>query len=325
MENYDVRVVCIDARGDVEGRYLADAFHTVPTAHQPGYLLAMRRIARQEGVDVILPQTTAETVVLSQNKEYFEDIGVKVAVSDAEAVRVANDKGLLMEVAKEVGVPVPEFYRPKSWMELTADAAKLGYPRNKVVVKPTVSNGMRGLRIVTPEKWTVARFLSEKPSGTEISLDQLGDILCRGEWPEILVSEFLPGAEYTVDMFSGGPYRLAIPRRRVRVRDGITTRAQVELSENFHGDKLVDWSKKLGGKLGLKYCYGFQFREGLRGMRLLECNPRIQGGSVTAKLSGANIIMGAVLVALGEDADFGWHVKDGTVMQRYWGFIRGGR
>ena len=322
--HYDVRVVCTDARGDVEGRYLADAFHQVPHAHELEYLSAMRRIALQEGVDVILPQTTAETAVLSQNKGYFEEKGVKVAVSDAEAVRVANDKGLLMDVAKEIGVPIPEYYRPKSWMELTADAARLGYPRNKIVVKPRVSNGMRGLRIVTEEKWDVTRFLSEKPSGVEISLNQLSEILCRGEWPEILVMSYLPGPEYTVDAFSGGPYLLAIPRRRAKIRDGITTRAVVDfgLSEGSYGSSLIEWSKKLGKRLGLKYCYGFQFKEGTDGVpRLLEANPRIQGGMAVVAMAGANIIMGAVLVALGQDYDFGWHVLDGTVGQRYWGMI----
>ena len=322
---YDVRVVCTDATSDVEGRYLADAFHLVRHANAPDYLSAMRRIAQQEGVDVILPQTTAETAALSQSKEYFEEKGVKVAVSDAEAVRVANDKGLLMDVAKEIGVPIPEYYRPKSWMELTADAARLGYPRNKIVVKPRVSNGMRGLRIVTEEKWDVTRFLSEKPSGVEISLNQLGEILCRGEWPEILVMSYLPGQEYTVDAFSGGPYLLAIPRRRAKIRDGITTRAVVDfgLSGDSCGSTLIEWSKKLGERLGLKYCYGFQFKEGTDGVpRLLEANPRIQGGMAVTAMAGANIIMGAVLVALGQDHDdFGWHVLDGTVGQRYWGMI----
>jgi len=85
----------------------------------------------------------------------------------------------------------------------------------------------------------------------------------------------------------------------------------------------MEWSKKLGKRLGLKYCYGFQYKKGAADgvPKILECNPRVQGGMAVVALAGANIIMGAVLVALGQDCDFGWHVKDGTVMQRYWGMI----
>lgn len=295
-----VRVIGVDIESDIAGQYLVDTFFTVPPPESPAYVPAMRRICAQESVAVILPQTTREIVALSEERDEFSRAGIGVMVSDACVIRIANDKWELISKAKEIGLPCPATFLARSEEELITCALDLGYPQRPVAVKPPVSNGMRGVRILTSGHWNVSRFLAEKPSGLEISLDDLLCIFRRGPgWPEMIVMEYLPGAEYTVDAFRGATLEIALPRLREAVRSGITFRS----SSEFRGD-IREQSLCLAQRLGLRFVFGFQFKLDAKGVpKILECNPRIQGTMVASAFSGANLIWFGVKELLGEPVE----------------------
>jgi len=215
-------------------------------------------------------------------------------------------------------VPYPAFYLSDSKDSLIKAVKLLGYPERKVVVKPRVSNGMRGLRILTKEPWDVQRFLNMKPEGVQISLDALIDILSIGNWPELLVTEYLPGPEYTIDVFRGKHGSVVIPRLREAIRSGITFDATVDLRSD-----LIDYSKKLAESLNLLYCFGFQFKLSAENIpKLLESNPRVQGTMVIDVFTGFNVIYYSVREALGKPVmvdDF--DLKSEIKFKRYWGGI----
>jgi len=318
-DGIQTRIVACDARDEVVGKYLADAFYVVPPAHHPEFLKEVLRIARKEGVDVILPQVTRELAIFARGRHYFEDQGIAVAVASNETIAYANDKWHLSEVAKQINVPVPESILVNSHHEIENAARLLGYPQNKVVVKPRFSHGQRGFRILTEERWNADRFFNEKPDATEISLQNLLAILQHGSWSGLIVQEHLPGEEYTVDVFYGHRTALAIPRMREELRSGITFKARVVLRED-----LINYSLALAQALDLKYAFGFQFKLDANGTpKLLECNPRVQGTMVAATLAGVNVIWYAVREALGEAVqpeELG-KPANGMRLLRYWGGI----
>ena len=155
-------VITTDTRDDVVGKYLSDKFYEVPPPEDDTYIPMLQEIARKERVNVIIPQTTREIGVLSENKEKFINLGIAVIVSSAKSIRVANDKFLLLEKAKQIGTPYPDYYLANSRDSLIWAVESLGYPGKKVIVKPRTSNGMRGLRILTEEPWNVQKFLNEE-------------------------------------------------------------------------------------------------------------------------------------------------------------------
>ena len=311
-----VHIVGVDLDMDAVGRYLADAFHTVPSPESPTYLSALRSVCHRQDIDLVLPQTTREIDVLAQHREAFEREGVRVLVSGAEAVRRANDKGEVLRTFESLGLPVPAWHRAKTEGEVAAAAKALGYPERPVVVKPPVSNGMRGLRILREAAWDAERFLAEKPSGVEISLDTLLAILRRGDaQPELLVTEYLPGPEYSVDAFRGAHVEVALPRRRDVIRSGISFTTTL-LPERHD---LAEPTLRAAEALGLEYAFGFQFKEDADGVpRVLECNPRVQGTMVASLFGGFNPIWLSVREALG-DAPRVAPARRNAVFQRYWG------
>src|SRR5208283_5572463 len=123
-------------------------------------------LVQREDVKVIIPQTTREIVTLSQHKDHFNNLGSGVIVSEYKCLTEANDKFTLLARAKEIGIPYPSFVLTQSEAEFVTAVKSFGYPENKVVIKPPVSNGMRGLRILSSDPWNVKRFLNEKPDGS---------------------------------------------------------------------------------------------------------------------------------------------------------------
>lgn len=313
-----VRVVACDMREDAVGKYLADVFYVVPPGKDPNFVSALLDIAEREHVSVILPQVTDELLALASNIEKFLAKGINIAVSSETSIKRANDKWLVLEAAKSCGVPIPHSVLTRSAETLVESVRALGYPEKRVVVKPRVSSGLRGLRVLSNKTWDVMRFLNEKPEPMEISLEELLSILHKGEWPELIVQEYLPGPEYTVDVFRGRCGAIAIPRLRKEIRSGITFRAQVELRENLQSLAL-----RLADELELKYAFGFQFKLSEEGIpKVLECNPRIQGTMITAVFAGCNVIWWAVKEALAEEILLPEKVKaDGLQFMRYWGGI----
>ena len=315
--NFDgrkIRTIGTDTKGYVVGKYLCDNFYKVPNPSEDSFIPELLKICEKEEVDVVLPQTTDELFKLAESSKEFKKINTKVAISSKSAIELSNNKHELMKISKKLGLPTAKFHLVNNSSDLEKYAGELGWPSKPVVVKPPVSSGMRGLRIIDEKFDRKNSFYSEKPTDVYLKLDEFKEIV--GEkFPELLLMEFLPGKEYSVDILKANTTTI-VPRSRDLIRTGITFNGTVEKNE-----QIIDTSAKLSEKIGLKYAFGFQFKLDENGTpKIIECNPRIQGTMVLSTLAGANIIYGAVKHALGEDVpDF--EIKWGTRLLRYWGGI----
>jgi carbamoyl-phosphate synthase large subunit len=272
-------------------------------------------------VDVVLPQTTREIGYLVGVRQQLADQGIPLAAPEQHAVDVGNNKLLLLEAMSQVPSLqpfVPAFQLTTTRDQLAAAAAAFGYPQRPVVVKPCVSNGMRGFRILKDDAWDLARFLAEKPSGSEIGLDELLKICRTGQkWPELLVMEHLGGAEYSVDAFVDTRLRIAVPRLRRVIRSGISFENSIELRSD-----LIEATLGTADHLGLTSAFGLQFKLDEHDRpKVLECNPRVQGTMVASYFAGVNILWLAVCDALGRDAGGPPPELKPAEFIRYWGGV----
>ena len=211
-------------------------------------------------------------------------------------------------------IPVGKFVQINNRKDLITEAEKLGWPENKIVVKPPSSNGSRGVRIIDESINQKDMFFNEKPTSLYTSLRNLKNLL-GNKFPVLILTEFLPGIEYTVDIFNNTPV-IAIPRKREQIKSGITFRAVLEQKK-----EIINFSKKLTDVLNLDFCVGLQFKMDEKNVpKILECNPRVQGTMVLSTLAGANIIYSSVKKVMGEkipEFDINW----GTSFIRYWGGV----
>lgn len=314
-----VRVIGADARPDVVGKYIMDEFSVVPRASERSFIPSLLTLARRHSVNVVLPQVTAELAPLAEARIQFEAAGIAVAVSTAESIRRANSKLEVIRAAKALGVPTPRFYTASDRAQLQTAAHALGYPDRPVVVKPLSSSGMRGFRVLTSRPWDMDRFLSERPDGVELRLDELLSILPDGRFPELLVTDYLSGNEYSVDVYRGARASVAIPRIRQEIRSGITFKSLIDRRSD-----LVDYSILLARSLDLRLAFGFQFKLDDDGTpKILECNPRVQGTMIASALAGFNLIYYAVLESMGIEVSnpMPGDIKNGLRLIRYWGAV----
>ncbi|KKL05096.1 hypothetical protein LCGC14_2609450, partial [marine sediment metagenome] len=266
-------------------------------------------VCQRNDVDLVIPQTTREVGVLGNSLTSFAEQGSRIMASP-NAARV-NSKASLIEVMEFSPSGLSVVFSVEG---LRVAAELHGYPNRSVVVKPAYSSGSRGVRIVTPEPWNVERFLSEKPSGLECDLESLSDMLACGAFPELLVMEYLPGPEYSVDCFRGEHVQIAVPRIRTAMRDGISTDTTI-----VDEPEMARHALAIAEQLGLTGVYGVQFKANAEGVPcLLEVNPRVQGTMAASVLAGANVIWMGVREVLGEPVTEMPTVRVGTRCVRHW-------
>ncbi len=315
----EVKIVVADARDDVPGKYMSDAFYTIPKANSPMFLSSIEEIIKKEKINVILPQVTRELPVFSSSKDRLESLGVKVIVQNMETLEKANNKFELLKTAEKIGYRQGKYRLVRSKEELISFSEEIGYPSKPFVVKLPTSNGMRGLRIITHRKLSLESFINEKPRGEYATLEEVLGLFDMGRL-EVLAMEYYPGKEYTIDVYRSPISKkvIAIPRTRDVIRTGITFEGTIEKNE-----RLIKISEALSKILDLQYMFGFQFKQDENGEpRILECNPRVQGTMVASVMAGANLIAWGVAEALGKKIDLSYvKIKWGMKFKRYWGGI----
>ena len=114
-----------------------------------------------------------------------------------------------------------------------------------------------------------------------------------------VISEFLPGEEYTVDCVSNGDGALlhAAPRRRMRVKGGISVRTEPACAD----PGLREMAAAIAGELRLRGAWFFQARRDREGVpKLLEVAPRIAGSMALSRVRG-NVLQLRAREALAAD------------------------
>lgn len=278
--------------------------HIVPAASDPNFISSMLEICSAQKISLILPLVTMELFEFSKNRHLFEEKGIKVLVSDYETLRVLNNKAELLKHLQNTGIAHPKFSIVKDVDALVAEIFEIGYPEKPVVIKPSVGNGSRGIRILDPDVDGYELLFNKKPSSLYSSLDEIRVAIGEKPIPEMVVSEYLPGDELTIDaIVNNGSILELMIRTRESMRSGISTSGR--FIENQEVDAYVSAIiesldiKTLVGNIG------FQVKQSEAGdFLLLESNPRIQGTSVAALGCGVNLPSIAVNAALGNHLEY---------------------
>jgi carbamoyl-phosphate synthase large subunit len=309
----DVYIVGVDMDPNAYGFALVDDHEVVPRGDDPEYVPAMSSLAERIDADVVLPLCTAELQPLAEAREEFD---ATVMVSAPDRLAIANDKaGLYGFLASDGFESAPDFRRTGTREAFVDAVHDLGYPENPVCFKPPVASGMRGFRVLDETANDLDAFLNEKPGAATTTLDDVMHVLDSGdEFPELVVMEYLPGEEYSVDVLAmDGDVGAVVPRSRARTRAGISFEGTVE-----HREDLIEEAAGICEALGLEYNVNVQFKMAADGTpKVIEINPRVAGTIVMCVGAGANLPYMAVKYALGEDVpepDVAW----GTRMVRYW-------
>jgi len=310
-----IRIVTTDMNPESYGLFVAERGYVVPPGASTEYIPRMLEIAEKEEVDVLLPLSTYELMPLSKNKAKFERVGTKVMVSDPKPLEIAINKGKLYEFLRKKEIPTPDAIMVNSLAEFERAVFKLGYPDVPVCVKPQISKGGRGFRILKKDVDKVDLLINYKPDNTITTLEDIISILeIANPFPKLVVMEYLPGKEYSVDLLvKEGEPLITIPRSRDLTKLGISFIGTVEDNKEIR-----EMANKIVRAIGLDYNINLQLKYSSEGIpKIIEVNPRVSGTIVLCTGAGVNMPYLGVKMALGEEIPQ-IKPKYGTKMIRYW-------
>lgn len=308
-------ILACDFSPETLGSHIVKKSFAVPMGNEPRYVDALLSHCIREKVDIVLPITDAELLPLARNVDIFKQKGIKIPISSYQSLQIALNKLSLFQFLEKHNLENPTYVLVNSWKEFMQAIKKLGYPKKPVCFKPTISWGSRGFRIIDATVNVYDIFIHHKPTSIYQSLEQIELIFKKVKhFPQLLVMEYLPGDEYTVDVFmSFGKALYTIPRKRIQVAAGITVEGMVE-----NNRKVIALSKKIIQELGLDYSVGVQMKLNASGEpKVLEINPRLQGTSVLSFAAGVNLPYLTILQCLKQKLPK-LKIRYGIHMYRHW-------
>jgi carbamoyl-phosphate synthase large subunit len=304
----EVRLVGTDMSERAVGRHLCDAFHIVPGGADPAFPDAMLDVAKREGVDAILPQSSFDLEGLAEHVDRFP---MPVLVSSPDAIYRSNDKAETYAMLHRLGVPAPEFRRVNGAHEVDAAARELGYPDRPVCFKPVFSSGSRGFRILDPTVDRAHQLLNERPGSVAMRLEEAVELLPDEGGPDLLVMELATGGERTIDGIGDGrEIVLGHAKTREAMRAGLAM-----YFVTLDDPELMRIGNQLVEELAIEHFFNIQ----LVGDQVIEINPRI---STIVYQEDFNLPYLGVKRALGEITDdelrtYAVRIRPGRTALRY--------
>jgi carbamoyl-phosphate synthase large subunit len=217
----------------------------VPAGAAAGFAEATLSRCVALGADVLLPTVDDELRPLARARAAFGAAGVALLMAPDSALEVTLDKLRLAECCVgTVRVPRTEVLGP------AVEPASWDYP---VIVKPRTGSGSRGI----------------------VTVASAADLAAMDRSLTLLVQEYLPGEEYSIDVIAdtAGHVIAAVPRIRARVDSGVSVG-----SRTVRDPELEQFGQDVVKVTGLTFVCNVQCRRDRQGRpALLEVNPRVPG------------------------------------------------
>jgi glutathione synthase/RimK-type ligase-like ATP-grasp enzyme len=278
-------VVGTDANPNSVASQLCDRFAVVPRGDDPGFVGAMKAAARELGGDVVFPTSSSEVVAWARARG---DFGLPVLVGPATGVEAASDKAETFRLAERAGVPHPETIEVFDPTAFSTAVRQLGYPKRRVVMKPTQAKGSRGMRILDPTADRRRWLLESRPGeAAPERLEDVLELLRGGPFPAYIVQEYLEGPEETVDAIChAGELLLPMTRTREALRAGLAMDFTL-----IDRPREEEFSARLAAELEMDYFLSVQFKGG----KLMEINPRVSTIVYTPEINPPALAVGLAL------------------------------
>jgi carbamoyl-phosphate synthase large subunit len=292
----EIYIIGIDATRDAIGFKFADNSFVAPLGDNKHYIPYIKKLVKKEKIDIIVPFSDEEVVVLSKNKKEFEEMKVKIICNDYQITKRIINKGYLLSFLKDRKFSVPKFFLPKTEKEMIFYAKKLGYPQKPFVLKPVLGRGGRGFTIITNKN----NFFYEKDR-CKFDLGQIIKEIRKNKFfPKILMMEYLSGDEYSTDVLAEkGKVIYSLSRKRINTVFGPSLKGEFD-----NNQAVLEIIKELTDifKLDLIFNVQLKYRNKKNSYPyIVEINPRAGGTIALNSKAGIPLLFWGIKKTLGQD------------------------
>ncbi|MCK2035951.1 ATP-grasp domain-containing protein [Microbacterium sp. SSW1-49] len=269
LRRSDLTVFAADMDGWASGLYLvpSEQRRLLPPGRDEDFVPALARFVAEDALDLVISTVDVELVAVAARRE--ELAPAVLAAPSAETLNTALDKLALAERCAPTG------FAPRTVLAgPEAERIDWEFP---VFAKPRQGAGSRGVRLV-PDRAALEALPADEG---------------------LIVQDFLPGEEYSVDVIADaqGNVVAAVPRTRARVDSGVAIAGCT-----VRDPELEDTAAALAQAIGLVGVANVQLRRDRSGRAvLLEINPRFPGALPLTIAAGVDIPSLVVDLFLGRE------------------------
>lgn len=286
-------VVATDMQLSAPALQVADVKIQVPAVYDPEYVNITLNICHEQKIDVLLSLNDLELPILAENKARFEELGVKVIVSDPQVIDIAFDKYKTAQWVESLGLVAPKTYVRLEDAKRALAAGEIEFP---LFMKPRWGSGSIGLESIADmeELDIYYNLLMKKIKKTILATASVGD-------EYIMIQEKLTGSEFGLDIMNdlNGKHVGVSVKQKLAMRAGETDKAvTVDLPE------VREMGRKIGEALGHIGNLDVDIMQRADGAYcVLELNPRFGGGFPFSYEAGVNMPKAIIQWAKGEEVD----------------------
>lgn len=310
-----IKIIGVDCNENAGCKNLVDKFYTVPWANDDNFIPAIINICKQNNVSVICPLVTRELAKFSRAKKMFKEDGILVCVSEEKILDIINNKINLLSYLQKSKVTTPRFKTVKSFDEFNSTLDDFDYKNVPVCIKPPIGNGSRGVHFIDSSISQYDLMFNNKANTMFTTKEALATALSEASvFPQLMIMEYLPGKEYSVDILAENGTVLYLVTRYSSVMNG----GNAMVSRTINDARITNYIEKITKSLNLHGNIGFDLKENSDGLPLImEINPRLTATVVLNAVAGVNFPYFGIKQILSEDLPEVNVIYNITMTRRY--------
>ena len=138
QKKYKIKIIGCDITSHTAGRLFVDRFYEIPKFNSKELLPVLVDICKKEKVNILIPNFERELLTISENREFFENIKVKIALPSKKIVRLCLNKEKTLKFFLDNNIPTCRTYK-------SGDINKNIFP---LFLKPKSGDSSRGAMIL---------------------------------------------------------------------------------------------------------------------------------------------------------------------------------
>lgn len=207
----------------------ADGYVLTPAIYDASYIDFLLAYCKENQISVLLSLFDIDLPVLSKNRHLFDEIGVKVLVSDYAFISICNDKWQSYEFIKKHGFESPSTFISIEKAKEAVKSDEIQYP---LIVKPRWGMGSIGVYEAENEEELDLFYKKTKNAILKSYLKyESQDFIDES----IVIQEKIVGEEWGLDVFNdlSGKFLACVPKRKIAMRAGETDVAKTSMSKQL--------------------------------------------------------------------------------------------
>ena len=238
------------------GRFVYEEYiPNIPYVTDEHFISYLANIVFEHKIDAIYP---AMDLVITILKEHEDRLGCRVIAPPTETTQICLSKDKTYDILYDK-ISTPKVFS-------TTSISTSDFP---VFVKPQIGYGAKGTKLLHTQK-DLDAFLQGKEN--------------------MLILEYLPGEEYTVDCFTDrkGNLLYCAARNRNRIKDGVS----VNTSFAEEQTEFIEIANRINSAIEFRGAWFYQVKRNRNGkLCLLEVAARLGGSSLLSKALGVNFAL----------------------------------